>query len=57
MAHGAHSVVPADDDTDERVLWVGEDDRGVELEVLAIRLPDLLLVIHVMPTHYRRGGR
>jgi hypothetical protein len=57
MAHGSYTVVPADDDADERLLWIGEDDRGVELEVLATGLPDLLLVIHVMPTHYRRGGR
>jgi len=57
ISRGGYTVVPADDDADERLLWVGEDDRGVELEVLAIRLPDLLLVIHVMPTHYRRGGR
>ena len=57
MAHGRCTVVPANDDADERRMWVGEDDRGVELEVLAIKLPGLLLVIHVMPTHYRKRGR
>ncbi len=40
-------------------LWVGSDERGRELEVVAVqaqsdRDPEpVLLVIHVMPTHYR----
>jgi len=40
-------------------LWVGVDERGRELEVVAVqaqsdRDPEpVLLVIHVMPTHYR----
>ena len=40
--------------------WVGEDERGRQLEVIAVELqgdrdPEpVLLVIHVMPTHYRR---
>jgi len=32
------------------LLWVGTDDRGVELEIVAAVLPELYLVIHVMPT-------
>lgn len=41
-------------------LWIGVDERGRELEVVAVqaqsdRGPEpVLLVIHVMPTHYRR---
>lgn len=31
-----------------------EGDRGVELEIIAVVLPDKLLIIHVMPTSYRR---
>ena len=34
--------------------WVGEDERGRELEIVAVQRPDCRLVIHVMPTHYRR---
>ena len=30
------------------------DDCGVELEIIAVELPDLWLVIHVMPTALRR---
>jgi len=35
----------------------GSDDRGVELEVIAAVLSDVLLVIHVMPTALRRRKR
>ncbi|MDQ3602114.1 MAG: hypothetical protein M3408_12900 [Actinomycetota bacterium] len=45
---------PATDDLDARIEWVGLDDRDVELEVIAVELPDLWLVIHVMPTVLRR---
>lgn len=38
----------------DRLSWIGDDDRGVELEVIAVDLPEYLLVIHVMPTQYRR---
>ncbi|HVA59003.1 MAG TPA: hypothetical protein VNG13_00505 [Mycobacteriales bacterium] len=44
------------DEVTEAVImrWVGNDERGRELEVIAIERPDCQLVIHVMPTHYRR---
>jgi hypothetical protein len=35
--------------------WVGDDERGRELEILAFEQPDCWLVVHVMPTHYRRN--
>jgi hypothetical protein len=47
------TLIPGDDEHDDRLIWLGPDERGVELEVVAIRLPELLLVIHVMPTQYR----
>lgn len=37
------------------LLWVGPDDRGVVLEIVAVVLPGLYLVIHVMPTTPRGG--
>lgn len=37
------------------LLWIGPDDRGVELEVIAAVLPGRYLVIHVMPTALRSG--
>lgn len=45
---------PAEGDLDERFLWIGEDDRGVVLEIMGIELSDYLLIIHVMPYSYRR---
>lgn len=45
---------PAEGDLDERLLWIGEDDRGVVLEIIGVEQPDYLLIIHVMPYSYRR---
>ena len=45
--------VRATDELVARRVWIGPDDRGIELEIVAIVLPDMLLVIHVMPTAYR----
>lgn len=48
-------IVPApSDDLDDRLVFIGKDDRGIELEIIAVQLPDYLLVIHVMPTEFRR---
>lgn len=56
---GPPTHVPASNaEEDDRLLYVGFDDRGVELEIIAIQLDDeRLFVIHVMPTHYRRRPR
>lgn len=51
---GDPSTIPADDNHDMRYLYVGVDDRNRELEIIAVPLPDTLLIIHVMPTTYRR---
>lgn len=54
-AAGEPERVPAEGDLDDRLLWVGGDDRGVVLEVIAVDLPDYLLVIHAMPIAPRRN--
>lgn len=52
---GRPTVVPASSDAlDERLVFVGVDDRGIELEIIAIQLPGFLYIIHVMPTQFRR---
>lgn len=52
---GNPAIVPArDGQSDDRLVFVGVDDRGVELEVIAIQLPEYLFIIHVMPYNYRR---
>ncbi len=60
-AHALHVIatvtpteVAATDEFDARRVWLGPDDRGVDLEVVALVLPTELLVIHVMPTALRR---
>lgn len=40
---------------DPKILFLGVDDRGVQLEIVAVVLPGLILVIHAMPRHYRRS--
>ncbi len=62
-AHAMHVIsmtdpiaVPADGDRDARLYWIGPDDRGVELEVVALDLGDEIVVIHVMPTALRKEG-
>jgi hypothetical protein len=50
-------VTPATEEDDPQLVWIGPDDRGIELEIVAIVLPEYWLVIHVMPTQYReRSG-
>jgi hypothetical protein len=54
------TTTPATVDTspltgDLTISWIGFDDRRVELEVVLIEKPDVFLVVHVMPTHYRTG--
>ncbi len=39
---------------DARLVWIGEDDRGIELEIVALDLDYAIVVVHVMPTALRR---
>ncbi|MCX6430912.1 MAG: hypothetical protein NTX12_08200 [Actinobacteria bacterium] len=41
----------------DRCKWIGVDDRGLELEVVAVRTKSELLIIHVMPTALRKGSK
>ena len=40
---------------DPKIAFRGHDERGVELEIVAVVLPNQLLVIHAMPTYFRRS--
>lgn len=42
------------DGEDQKLLWIEYDDRGLELEVIALELAESILVIHVMPRSFRR---
>ncbi len=48
------SHVPASSSSDARLVWIGTDDRGIELEIVALDREDAVVVIHVMPTRLRR---
>ena len=48
-------AVPATETADARLVWIGLDDRGIELEIVVLDLSDEWLVIHVMPTSLRRN--
>jgi len=61
-AHAMHvisvvePIVTTNDRGEAEYLWVGEDDRGVTLEIAAVAVEDdVLLVLHVMPRRYRRN--
>jgi hypothetical protein len=47
-------TVLTSDGEDQKLLWIGYDDRGLELEVIALELSECILVIHVMPSSFRR---
>lgn len=49
-------VIGAREALDARLRWVGTDDRGVQLEIVALDAPDAITVIHVMPTGLRRSS-
>ena len=60
-AHAMHVIttttpdqVPASGTADARLIWIGPDDRGIELEIVALDLDEAVVVIHVMPTSLRR---
>ena len=54
MENNSHIVISSQEG--EKVQWVliAKDDRGLELEIVAVVLEDYLLVTHVMPTTLRR---
>ena len=60
-AHAMHVInsvnpehVDATATADARLVWIGNDDRGIELEIVALDLDEAVVVIHVMPTELRR---
>ena len=50
----APDQVSATGTADARLVWIGVDDRGVELEIVALDLANAIVVVHVMPIALRR---
>ena len=46
--------IPGESFRRDKIIWISEDDRGLELEIVAVTEGDHLLVIHVMPTIFRK---
>ena len=44
----------SDDEKKIQYIWVAEDDRGIELEIIGVVLESYVLITHVMPTSFRR---
>jgi len=57
MENYSPSLLEGNLDYIERYVWIGKDDRGLELEVVALILEEYLLITHVMPTDLRKGKR
>lgn len=49
-----YQVLESDDEKKIQYIWVAEDDRGIELEIIGVVLESYVLITHVMPTSFRR---
>ena len=49
-----YQVLESGDEKKIQYVWVAEDDRGIELEIIGVVLESYVLITHVMPTSFRR---
>ena len=54
IANSSPEFISGESLTRDKLIWVSEDDRGLELEIVAVAENDYLVVIHVMPTIFRK---
>ena len=54
MENYSYTVISSQDGKKVQWVWIAQDDRGLELEIVAVVLDRYLLVTHVMPTSLRR---
>jgi len=54
MENNPHTVISSQDGKKVQWVWIAKDDRGLELEIVAVVLEQYLLITHVMPTSLRR---
>ena len=54
MENNSHIVISSQDGGKVQWVWIAKDDRGLELEIVAVVLELYVLVTHVMPTSLRR---
>ena len=54
MENNSYTVISSQDGKKVQWVWIAQDNRGLELEIVAVVLEGYLLVTHVMPTSLRR---
>ena len=54
MENNSHIVISSQEGEKVKWVWIADDDRGLELEIVAVVLAFYVLVTHVMPTSLRR---
>jgi hypothetical protein len=54
MENSSYTVISSQDSEKIQWVWIAKDDRGLELEIVAVVLEQYLLITHVMPTSLRR---
>ena len=54
MENNSYTVISSQDGKKVQWVWIAQDNRGLELEIVAVVLEGYLLVTHVMPTSFRR---
>ncbi len=54
MENNSHIVISSQEGEMVQWVWIAKDDRGLELEIVAVVLELYVLVTHVMPTSLRR---
>ena len=54
MENNSYIVISSQEGEKIQWVWIAKDDRGLELEIVAVVLEHYLLVTHVMPTSLRR---
>jgi hypothetical protein len=54
MENNSYTVISSQDSEKIQRVWIAKDDRGLELEIVAVVLEQYLLITHVMPTSLRR---
>ena len=54
MENNSHIIISSQDGRKVQWVWIAKDDRGLELEIVAVVLELYVLVTHVMPTSLRR---
>jgi len=57
IAMTAADITTEPDTGDTTLSWMGLDERGRELEIVAVEKPDCYLVVHPMPTQLRSRPR